>query len=254
MRNGKKTIIFLLIGVSISTSAQQKTINRSNQQWLQYYAQMKLSKKWTFLADGGYRAIDNFQESVQYIARAGLDYTINPSIHVSFGFANLGFYSSGKKNKIEFRSYEELLVKNTFKKFGITHRFRVEERFFNPVVDGNIKSPGTFNFRFRYFFMASIPLFTLSKKNADKKILLNIGDEIFLNAGHEIVYNVFDQNRFIISPTLQFSKNFSISFTWNSQFASTTTQATYNYASVAWLQVRHRINFAHKKHIKHGAN
>lgn len=254
MRNGKKTIIFLLIGVSISTSAQQKTINRSNQQWLQYYAQMKLSEKWTLLADGGYRATDNFRETVQYIARAGLDYTINPSIHVSAGFANLGFYSSGKENKIEFRPYEELLIKNTFKKFDITHRLRVEERFFNPVINGNFKSPGTFNFRFRYFFMASIPLFNLSKKNVEEKILLNIGDEIFLNAGHEIVYNVFDQNRFIISPTLQFRKSFSVSFTWNSQFASTNTPATYNYTSVAWLQVRHKINFAHQKEMQHGAN
>ena len=237
----------LLIVVSVSTSAQQKTIKRSNQQWLQYYAEMKITEKWTLLADGGYRATDNFRETVQYIARAGLGYTINPGIHISVGFAKLGFYSSGKENKTEFRPYEELFIKNTFNKFDITHRLRVEERFFNPVVNGDIKTPGTFNFRFRYSFMASIPLFKLSKRNADEKLLLNVGDEIFLNAGHEIVYNVFDQNRFIISPTIQFSKNFSVFFTWNSQFAATTTQAAYNYTSVAWLQVKHKINFTHKK-------
>jgi len=247
-------IVVFLIGATQPANAQKKIIKRSDQQWLQYYAQLKIGEKWTLLADGGYRFSDNFKQSVQYIARTGVDFTINPFIHVSVGFAKLGFYSAEKINKEEFRPYEELLIKNSFKNFDITHRLRLEERLFNPVLKGSIQRPGTFNFRFRYSFMTGVPLFGLSKKNADAKVILNFGDEIFLNAGREIVYNVFDQNRFLVSPTLQFSKNFAVSFTWNSQFAATTTPATYNYASVAWLQVKQRFNFIHKKRITNKKN
>lgn len=252
MNGGKVLLLFLLHCVSLNTVSQPRTVNRSNQQWLQYYAQIKLGEKWTMLADAGYRSTDHFQQSLLYIVRAGLDYTINPNLHVSAGFANLGFYFAGQENKIEFRPYQELLIKNKFNTVDVTHRFRIEERIFNTVLNGRIQNSARFNFRFRYLCMASIPLFNLSKKYVDKKILLNVGDEIFLNAGKEIVYNVFDQNRFLISPTLQFSKVFLISFTWNSQFAATNKQATYNHASVAWLQVRHKINFNPKKETRPG--
>jgi hypothetical protein len=243
----KIIIIFLLLCVSMIAVAQQKTVKHGNQQWVQYYGQAKLGEKFTLQADGGYRAADGFKTSVQYIARAGMAYSITPQIQVAAGFANLGFYASGKINKREFRPYEELLIKNTFKRFQITHRYRIEERFFNLVSDGKIERPGTFNFRFRYLMMAAIPLFKLSKSNNNAQFLLNIGDEIFFNAGEKIVYNVFDQNRLIISPTLQCNKNFSISFTWNNQFASANSPATYNHTNVLWLQVRQTLNFVRKK-------
>ena len=247
MRGGKIFLLCVCGCISLSSISQTRIVNRSEQQWLQYYAQIKVAEKWTALADAGYRATDFLNDPLQYIVRGGVDYGINPNLHVAAGFAHLGFYSGGKENRIEFRPYQELLNKNKFNKVELTHRFRVEERIFHTVVNGAIQHPATFNFRFRYFFVASIPLFQLSKKNADKKVLLNVGDEIFINAGKEIVYNVFDQNRFLISPTLQVNPVFLISFTWNSQFGATSKQATYNYASVAWLQIRHKINFDPKK-------
>lgn len=250
MKYIKFLAVLLFAVATMHVKAQNKKVKKGNQQWVQYYVQIKLCEKWTLAADAGYRVGDHFTEKVQYIARAGLDYAINPSLHIAAGFANLGFYSGGKINKTEFRPYEEVSIKNPFPKFDINHRFRLEERFFNPVQNGKIERPGTFNFRFRYSFMASIPLFNLSKKNRDEKILFNIGDEIFLNAGRSVVYNLFDQNRFIISPTLQFSKNLSVSFTWNSQFSATTTPATYNQTNVAWLQVRHKLDFTNKKRKK----
>jgi len=114
-------------------------------------------------------------------------------------------------------------------------------------MDGKIKGPGTFNFRFRYSLMAGIPLFKLSETDRDKKVLLNLGDEVFFNAGKGIVFNVFDQNRLLISPTVQFSKNFAVSVTYNSQFAATTTAAVYNQNNIVWLQIRQKFRAVKKK-------
>jgi hypothetical protein len=129
----------------------------------------------------------------------------------------------------------------------ITHRYRIEERFFNPVVNGSIQTPNTFNFRFRYAAMISVPLFGLSKTNPDTKFLLNFGDEVFINAGRGIVHTIFDQNRIIISPSFQLSKKMTVSLTWSRQYASTATRASFKRTNITWLQVRHTLDFAHLK-------
>lgn len=174
---GKSTCILLLVCLSVAGIAQEKTIKRGNQQWLQYYGQVKLSDKWTFLADGGYRVTNNFRVSSQYIIRAGANYALNSNIQVGGGFAHVGFYTSGKISRAEFRPYQELSIKSKLNNADISNRIRAEERLFNPVVEGSIKSPGTFNFRFRYQFMMGIPLFNLSPTNKDKLVLLIIVDK-----------------------------------------------------------------------------
>ena len=237
----------ILILYTGTAYAQDKKVTSGNQQWVQYYNETRLSNKWTLMADGGFRWKDGFETSSQYIVRAGAGYTINPAIRVGAGFAHLGFYASGHINKVEFRPYQELSIKNKYHKLGISHRLRVEERFFNPVTNGAIQSSNTFNFRFRYSFMTNIPLFRLSKTNGGKVVSLSLGDEIFINAGKDIVYNVFDQNRFIISPTISFNKDLSLSLTWNNQFAANPAPSSYTYTNVIWLQVRHTLAINHKK-------
>jgi len=240
----------LLITISITAIAQEKIINKSNQQWVQYYAQINLNNKLNLLADAGYHAANNFKASAQYLIRTGLSYTFNSQIQAGIGFTHEGYYTSGKESRVEFRTYEEISMKTKLGNTEVTNRVRVEERFFKPVIDRRIKGQSTFNFRFRYLVMAGIPLLHLSKANNDAKLLLNVGDEVFFNAGKEIVYNVFDQNRILISPTVQFNKNFSVSFTYNSQFAATTTDAMYNRINVVWLQIRQKFNLSKNKEQK----
>ena len=228
----------------VGSTAQEKNVTTGNQQWLQYYNQTKLGKNWVWLTDGGYRWRDGFEESTKYIARTGLGYSINPNMRVSAGLAYLGLYSSGKVSTVELRPYQEFLLKNGLNKIGISNRFRVEKRFFNPVIHEAFPTQNTFNFRFRYAITASIPLSRLSKDDPDKKLLLNIGNEIFINAGNEIVHDVFDQNRFTVSPSVQCSENLTFSLTWNSQFSSTSTPESYDNNNVMWLQVRHTLDLA----------
>lgn len=221
-----------------------KRIFRGNQQFLQYYAQIRLHDHWTLLADGGIRFKDGFNETTKHIVRAGLGYQINERTRVVAGLAQLSSYGGLNGVSLEWRPYQELGMKGEIGKVKINHRYRIEQRIFRSKRLQGIGDPVevTFNWRFRYGITASIPIARLSKENPDKRLLLNIGDEIFINAGSEVVNNIFNQNRVLISPTLQFSDSFSASLTWNSQFSSRSNPGDFNYTDVVWLQLKHKID------------
>lgn len=242
-----KIIIVIIFSLSLSIFGQEKSINRGNQQWMQYYNQTKLSEVWTLLTDGGLRWKEELSSRSQYIVRLGVGYQFNDSIRVVAGVAHLGLYQSDQLSRVEFRPYQEFVIKQKYGKIGISHRFRVEERYFRKVLDGKITNKDNFNFRFRYHFSLSIPLFKMSHSHPEMKVFLDIADEIFINAGKEVVYNVFDQNRILIGPAIQLNKNLTVKFTYNSQFAAANSPANYEYADVIWLGITHKLDLTNKE-------
>lgn len=242
-----KIIALLLLIVLPKINAQQKTVNKVNEQWMQYYNQTKLNDKWTLNGDIGFRWRDGFDENSLYIVRVGANYKFNKTMGIAAGIAHLGFYAEDKINRLEIRPYQEFNMTNTSGKVSVLHRFRVEERIFYPVIDGKILSTNDFNFRFRYRFMLNIPVFNLSSKDADQKVYLNLGDEIMINAGKNIVYNTFDQNRILIGANFQVDKNLGLALTYNNQFSATKKAANYNHTNVIWLQITQKIDASKKK-------
>ncbi len=238
------TSLIILVFVTQSI-AQQKHISRGNQQWFQYYNQLKINEKWFVLNDVGYRWKNGFEESKQYIVRTGLGYAINTSVRVSGGFAHLGFLDHNRVNTFEFRPYQEARVKIDFRKLIITHRYRLEERLMKPLINNEIQSSYSIRFRFRYGIYMKFSVLRLSKSNPDRRLLLIIGNELHVNLGDNIDPNYFDQNRIIISPTVHLNKTLSVSLAWNSQFASTSIPDGYNYTDVFWLQLKHNIALHH---------
>lgn len=237
-------VIFILLS---NPTFSQKQVKKISQQWIQSYHEAKLNSKWTLLLDGGYRWREGFAESSAYIIRGGIGYSILPNLRVATGLAHLGFYSNEKIIRQEFRPYQDLQYKSILGKISLNQRLRLEQRFFKDQLIPSW-SDLDFNFRFRYQFILGIPVAKLSANFPDRKLILNLGNEIFLNAGKEVTTQVFDLNRLLISPTLQWSKALSISLTWNSQFASTPTPGKYIHSSVSWLQVRHNLDFKKTPH------
>jgi hypothetical protein len=231
-------ICFWTVGFS-----QRKTIH-SDQQWIQYYSQFELSKKWIGGFDAGYRWKDG--ERFQYIARVGIGYQLNQRFRISSGFATTGNYTNSDLTRIEFRPYEEILHSGGGKRILFLQRFRVEERFFKILAQDAIPASHDFNFRFRYQISLSIPIVTLSQSRPDKRISLGISDEVFINAGKEIVYNTFDRNRIVVGPIFHFSKSFSVALSYMMQYTKLNQPATYNWDDVVWLTARHTI---HKKEV-----
>jgi len=238
----KIILLFYLSCFSITSYAQTKDITYSDQQWFQYYNQILFSPKWIWLTDGGYRLKDGFSQSSQYIARTGIGYFINSDIRFSFGFAHLGFYQSDRIIKREYRPYQELKINQDYGSIKTGHRFRVEERFFRIVEQEQIQSEEQFNFRFRYLFNVCIPVIGLSSSNPDRKLMLTFSDEIFINAGKDIVYNVFDQNRFLIGPVLQINDHLAVTLMYNHQFLALNSAREYKQIKIFWLGLRHNID------------
>ncbi|OOG76194.1 DUF2490 domain-containing protein [Algoriphagus sp. A40] len=225
----------------ISSAFGQKEVLTSNQVWLQSYHEGRISSKWTALLDGGFRWRNGFDRRLAYIVRGGVGYSLSPKLRVGGGFAFMGIYGEKEIIRHEYRPYQEVLLKDQLGKLSISHRFRIEERIFkDKVLDF---ATVDFNFRFRYAVTLGIPLANLSSKDPNRRLVLNLGDEIFLNAGKEITHNTFDQNRLIISPTLQWNKSLSVSLTYNYQYASTPDADIYLVSHVGWLQIRHNLDF-----------
>jgi hypothetical protein len=234
-------IFFLLF--PLDTFPQRK-VTQISQQWIQSYHKAELNHRWTALLDGGFRWRGGFTNPSSYIIRGGIGYSILPNLRVATGFAHLGFYSQEKVILQEFRPYQEIRYKSPLGKINLNQRIRIEERLFK---DRSIQTPLSeldFNFRFRYSIMFGVPLFQLSAKNLNRKLILNLGDEVFLNVGKQVSSQFFDKNRLIISPTLQWNKALSISITYNSQFASTPVADVFVQSNVAWLQIRHNLDFS----------
>jgi len=240
-------LCLFLVCVSSVGRAQDKEVMYSDQQWFQYFTQVKLDKNWTVLSDGGYRFKYGFEEPAQYIVRAGMGYNLNPDIRLAIRFAHLGVYSASKLNKLEYRWSQEFLTKQKYGDLALTHLIRVEERYFTNINDGNAQNEDSFNFRFRYKFVIDIPLMQLSQSNPDRKLLLSVGDEVFFNAGHEIVYNIFDQNRILLGPTIQLSNHFSIALTYNHQFRAFNAPNSYKQDDIFWMIIRQTIDINKKK-------
>ncbi|MCB0487695.1 MAG: DUF2490 domain-containing protein [Cyclobacteriaceae bacterium] len=225
----------------------QKTVRHSNQQWVQYYNQLKLNSHWTLMTDGGFRWADKFSTKALFIARIGIGYNINSHLRVGAGLASTGAYSSSSLSKLEYRPYQELFASYKYGRVGLQHRFRVEERYFKSVVDGDPQSGHNFNFRLRYQISANIPLLKLSPDNPDKILSLGIGDEIFINAGREIVNNILDKNRIIIGPAVQFNKQLTVALSYTHQYSQLATAGAYAHDDVMWLAIRHNLDLSKHK-------
>lgn len=231
--------IFFFIAPLLTARAQAKDISHGNQQWFQYYNQLTLSKKWSISSDFGIRFKNEFSSLSQHIMRTGVNFHLDKQVTAGLGFAQLGSYQNRKPQLLEFRPFQELDLKQSTGFFHLHHRFRVEERFFKST-DHAEASTEAFNFRFRYRFIANIPLIKFSGK-APKTLFLHAGDEIFLNAGKEISHNVFDQNRVLLGPAFQFDDRLTATFTYQHQFSSSSSPNHYRQTNVFWFGLKHKI-------------
>ena len=209
-------------------------------QWVQYYNQWQINSNWSLLSDASYRWKGGFQEKSQYLLRTGVGFKVRSQLRIGGGIA-ISRRFKRLASTFEIRPYQELLYAHALRKWNISQRLRVEERFFQPVNSNTTQSSNDFNWRFRYQLSASIPLIQLSKTQPDKKFLIGFSNEIMFNAGTDKGNKPFDQNRLMISPTLAFNKQLSVSLTLMYLHRYDYTSESYRDNGVFWLQIRQQI-------------
>ncbi|MCB0689354.1 MAG: DUF2490 domain-containing protein [Saprospiraceae bacterium] len=237
---------FFILLISIFTVqmvlGQSRQVTREHQQWLQLDGLTRLSERWSLLYAAGYRWKDGFQAPAQYIIRSATQIHFSNHFLVGGGFGISGTYANGRVNRIEYRPYQDLSLKNTWGKVDLTHRYRIEERFFQYRDTGKITPDEKLMVRLRYALNLTIPLFKIGPKESEKRILWKAGDEVFFNTEKNTGYDIFGQNRILFGPVYQASKNLLFSLSWNSQFSTTTTPGLFRHKDAIWLQVRHQVD------------
>ena len=179
----KRTILLLgFMGVM-----QLTAIGQSNNvgTWFVYFGNQKINDKWNIQSDFQYRDYRFLGQRNQFLARAGLGYNLQPQNHnLLLGYAYVATdaydeFDVKSSTKIENRIYQQYLFKNKIGSNSITHRFRLEERFF----------PNEFGLRTRYFIALLKPL---GNKNFTRKTT-------YFSAYNELFVDIkdvkFDRNR-----------------------------------------------------------
>jgi hypothetical protein len=179
----KRTILLLgFIGV-----INNSVIGQSNNvgTWFVYFGNQKINDKWNIQSDFQYRDYRFLGQRNQFLARAGLGYNLKPQNHnLLLGYAYIATdaydeFDNNTSTKIEHRIYQQYLYKNKIGTNSLTHRFRLEERFF----------PNEFDLRARYFISLQKPLG--SKTIAKGNTYFSAYNELFV----DIKDPKFDRNR-----------------------------------------------------------
>lgn len=201
-------ILFSLTILPVFSWAQEKNVTGSEQIWLGYFNQMRLTQRSGIWFDAHFRFTDDFTDRLGVtIFRPGYTYYITDQTRLTAGYAYLTAYSASPETPDvpEHRPWQQIQWFDKRKHFSMMQYIRLEERFRRIVENNELTDDYSFNFRIRYNLSLTIPL--KGKVVEAKTPFLFLSDEIMINFGKEIVYNYFDQNRFFAGIGYQFTKN-----------------------------------------------
>ena len=193
----KSLLVYLLVFTCTSVfgqEAQEKSINENAQFWTSTNIVFRVSDKWSVLNDIHIRRTDFITEPNFYFLRFGGQYYIKPNIRAAAGYAHLWLTNSGNWDiyQNENRTYQQFGIFEKFPKLNAFFRLRLEQRFFNTVVDGKSLNDNFMTHRLRFLISVGFPF----KEGGKTEFML--ADEIHLNFGKEVIYNTFNQNRLTV--------------------------------------------------------
>lgn len=189
---------FIIVAISLLLSKLifSQSIESQTETWFQVFANVRLHEKWSLVGDAGLRREEKFvQKHFQNLTRVGLMH------HFGQNTVTLGYAFFITDGNLEHRSYQFLVLPQSFGKIQLRHRYRFEQRWREQPKNDTYM----FNYRFGYQINITIPL--KGQKMGPKVPFLLIQDEVFVNFGKNIRNNFFDQNRFLVGFGYQFSKN-----------------------------------------------
>lgn len=194
----KINFLLVIIIVSITSLAAQKTVTTEEQAWLGFFNQTRFSNRWGSWMDLHLRLKDDFVGDLsQLIVRPGLTYYVTDDVRLTAGYAYVHHFPAAGHADIaqpEHRPWQQVQWFMRWPKVRLMQWVRLEERFRRKIrSDSELAEGYNFNYRIRYNFALFLPLTKKGLAPGGLQFLLN--DELHVNFGKKIVYNVFDQNR-----------------------------------------------------------
>jgi hypothetical protein len=207
----KKIFFIPVLFFSLFSFAQNDRLtDYNNTNWLQIFSTTKLDKKWSLHAEYQWRRVDGLKNWQQSLLRVGINRKLNEQVTVHLGYGWIETFPYGDfpiaatGTFPEHRIYEQITFRQPIKKWTLTHRFRIEQRWLGRVQPGTDRKieEWVFLHRFRYQFKAQL--------NFSSKWYAVAADEIFIGAGKNVGVNIFDQNRIFLLAGFKANRNISI--------------------------------------------
>ncbi len=187
----KKLILIIPLLFTIPLSSQDLNENDWGS-WVMLYGTNKISNSFDVITEFRLHNYEVFKDLDNQFIRTGLNYRIDSGLSATAGYIYQYSETRSDANVSENRLYEEITLKNKYKKLSISHRYRIEHRWIN--WNGNTD----FSNRMRYRLMLSHPLFG--------KFYVKVFDELFINLQEPI----FNQNRLHLGLGYTFAPNLKL--------------------------------------------
>lgn len=157
--------------------------------------------------EGQERVGDDVSRNFQNIVRPGIGYAVSEHTSLWLGYAyiyteQLGSGLIVKENRI----WQQMLWRTAYNSMALTHRLRLEQRFFQPNTNTA--------WRLRDMVKVGLPFYPKAK------ISLVTSNEIFfhLNNFNGIANQGFDQNRYFIGLAYGFNPNYTVEMGYINQY------------------------------------
>ena len=208
-------LVFVLTLITVSSLAQRNPdVQTQNHFWWSINNQLRVSNKWSVVADAHIRRTDFLKNNSFYFLRLGAVYHIKPTFNIGGGGGHLWLANRNGATELftnENRLYQHAQLTHTFGNIRLQQRLRIEERWQQRVVNFLPTNEYRYSTRYRYQLSLNIPV----SKNAYIPSIA-VADELLLQSGNDIIYNTFDQNRFFagirqqITPSLSFDAGYML--------------------------------------------
>lgn len=199
----KNLYIVLLSLLVFKFAGAQETKQTHYSSWNSFIPKMKINKSFYVKSEIHFRRTNFLKDWEQLLIRPAIHYKPADVYDFALGYSYIRNYSfadfSSPINANEHNVWEEVELRHTLIRLKFNHRFRLEERFIDKLVqpsEGVLNIDGTtYNNRFRYRFTLTRPLIKL---NETENISFQIFDELFINLDQSVRPKSFNQNWFYI--------------------------------------------------------
>nr|WKN39539.1 DUF2490 domain-containing protein [Tunicatimonas sp. TK19036] len=235
------SLLFLLPLYSLAQS-EAKDVEQQTFLWLRYSNRLTINEHWLLYSEVEGRWFAFTDRLHQWVLpRVQMHYQVNKTTDVALG--NTFFLQALPQTadeavdriRPEIRPHQELNFSQPLGKLKISHRYKIEERFFQRT---SVDEPD-FSFRFRYRLQVQIPI-----TNPEKRfpVSLRVFDEVMFNAGKNIVHNVFDQNRIFADCQVKLAPEWTIEMGYMNWFQQRPTGNDFFNRHIGRITVAHSLN------------
>lgn len=193
----------------ITASSTAQTVNQ-NSGWLFLLNNTKISDKWGAYVDVQVRSADDWKNVRNFLFRPGVTYYANSNNEFTLGYLlNQTFlHTDGASDNTltEHRIWEQYVYKQKLSTIGVSHRFRLEQRFIERAGNNDL-----FSQRLRYFVRFILPL-QKNKQTFTEGLYAALQNELFFNLQNKDQLNkkLFDQNRAYLALGYRASKKLDL--------------------------------------------